>query len=85
MSQPDLPEKPTRTFSKRMTASCMAAAWATMWLSMWLGTAMAIIIVPLMVPVILGLSTAYQTIGHFDLRALATKALETIQRPEAAP
>jgi hypothetical protein len=82
MSQPDnLPEKPTRTFSKRMTGACIAACWATIWLSMWLGVGMATIVVPVMIAAMLGLSSAYQAVGHFDLRALAA----TLPSANAAP
>lgn len=68
------PAKPDRTYTKRMTVANVAAAWLAIGVSMGMGHELAGIVIPLMVTLIAALLGVYQTIGHFDLRALADLA-----------
>lgn len=68
---PAPPPKPERTYTKRMTVANVAAAWLAIGAGMAMGRDLAGIVVPLMVTLIAALLGVYQTIGHFDLRALA--------------
>lgn len=77
MSQPDVQldaqpgaEKPSRTFTKRMTVLNVCFAWAAIAGSIVLGREMADLIVPMMVVLIATLLGVYQGVGHFDLRAM---------------
>lgn len=71
-SDPAAPSaKPDRTYTKRMTVANVAAAWLAIGVSMAMGHDLAGIVIPLMVTLIAALLGVYQTIGHFDLRALA--------------
>jgi hypothetical protein len=69
-----LPSKPSRAFSKGWTTANLLACWLALAASMWLGRDMAAIVVPIMATLIAALLGVYQTIGHFDLRALAQLA-----------
>lgn len=83
MSQPDsLPDKPSRTFTKRLTVANNIAAWTVMALAIWLGAELAVIVVPAMATVILGLLGSYQLTGHMDLRALAGQAISKAGGPQ---
>lgn len=69
---PDAPEKPSRSYTKTQTGVNVALCWLALFGGMWLGRDMAAIVVPIMATLIAALLGVYQTIGHFDLRALAT-------------
>lgn len=69
---PDAPEKPSRNFTKLQTHANILACWVAIGAALWLGRDMAAIVVPIMATLIAALLGVYQTIGHFDLRALAT-------------
>jgi hypothetical protein len=74
MSAAPLPPKPSRAFSKGWTTANLLACWAALGAAMWLGRDMAAIVVPIMATLIAALLGVYQTIGHFDLRALSQLA-----------
>jgi cytochrome P450 len=80
-----LPPKASRNYSKRSTALNVIAAWIAIAASMWAGREMAAIIAPLMVMLIAALLGVYQTIGHFDLRALAALSGRPTPPPQPSP
>ena len=65
------PAKPSRSYTKLQTSGNIIAAWVALAASIYLGREMAAIVVPIMATLIAALAGVYQTIGHFDLRALA--------------
>lgn len=65
-------EKPSRAYTKRQTTLNLLACWLALFGSIYLGRDMATIVVPIMATLIAALLGVYQTIGHFDLRALAS-------------
>lgn len=81
--------KPERTYTKRQTIWNVVACWTAIFGSMALGRDMAAIVVPIMATLIAALVGVYQTIGHFDLRAIAQLANPTryrkANRPRADP
>lgn len=66
-----VPAKPSRGFTRLQTHLNILACWIALAFSIWLGRDMAAIVVPIMATLIAALLGVYQTIGHFDLRALA--------------
>lgn len=87
MSAP--PAKPDRSYTKRQTVWNVIACWIALFAGMALGRDMAAIVVPIMATLIAALLGVYQTIGHFDLRALAQLSLPArrnkANRPRADP
>lgn len=79
------PEKPDRSYTKRQTVANIVACWVALFGGMYLGRDMAAIVVPIMATLIAALLGVYQTIGHFDLRALATLAGARSAKPVAHP
>lgn len=76
----DTPAKPARSYTKLTTGLNIIAAWLAIAAALALGRDMAAIVVPIMATLIAALLGVYQTIGHFDLRALAA-----LSRPERKP
>ena len=66
----DTPAKPDRSYTKRQTIWNVVACWLALFAGMYLGRDMAAIVVPIMATLIAALAGVYQTIGHFDLRAI---------------
>jgi len=85
----DAPAKPDRSYTKRQTIWNVAACWVAVFGGMYLGRDMAAIVVPIMATLIAALLGVYQTIGHFDLRALAALSnparRNKANRPRADP
>ena len=67
----DAIKKPARGYTKLQTTGNILAAWVALAASIYLGRDMAAIVVPIMATLIAALTGVYQTIGHFDLRAIA--------------
>jgi len=67
----DVSTKPQRSYTKLTTGLNIAACWLAIGAAILLGREMAAIVVPIMATLIAALAGVYQTIGHFDLRALA--------------
>ena len=66
----DTIKKPSRGYTKLQTTGNIVAAWVALAASIYLGRDMAAIVVPIMATLIAALAGVYQTIGHFDLRAI---------------
>ena len=75
-------EKPSRGFTKQMTAGNLAAAWLAIAASIWVGQEMATLIVPIMVMLILSLMGVYQGVGHLDLRAMSSLPARVTTEPK---
>lgn len=67
----DAPAKPDRSYTKRQTTLNVIACWVAIFSSMAMGREMAAIVLPIIATLLAALLGVYQTIGHFDLRALA--------------
>lgn len=63
----ETPEKPTRTFSKRLVAVCVALAWCALFYAIY--SAQATVAVAGFT-FIAGLGGTYMGVGHMDLRQL---------------
>jgi hypothetical protein len=67
MRRDSVPDKPSRTFSKRLVISCVVLAWLALFYSIYAGLDTVAVAG---FTFIAGIGGAYMGIGHLDLRQL---------------